>query len=35
MANCSFMDLVRKVEIEMSKNQKFELLELSTLHDLF
>lgn len=35
MANCSFMELVRKVEIEMSKNQKFELLLLSTLYDLF
>lgn len=31
MKECSFMDIVRKVEIEMSKNQVFELLTLSNL----
>lgn len=31
MQQCSFMDIVRKVEIEMSKNQTFELLTLSNL----
>ena len=35
MKDCAFMEIVRKVEIEMSKNQQFELLILSNLGNVW
>lgn len=35
LANSSVMDLARRVEIEMSKNQKFEVHQLSNFGFVF